>query len=367
MNSSSFLAAVFGVFAAFASTAICRDASGNERLELGPTRLFFAGNAMVDMFARVDQSVIDSLNFAKGESNGITPETFKALGEKVQVESKNPGGSSANTARAYAYLGGKASYFGLIGEDELADDFDSYLGSYGVDMKTIRRPGTFTSQLYSLVTPDAERSMYLLFGASRTIVAEDVDASVMDDYDYYVVNGFMFGTPGHIAFTNKMIDAALSRGKKIITLFANSVCIRKYSEHLKPVAAKSAYLSGNLEEFSKLYGIDDKEELFLHFEDLTSVRKLQHKAVIITMGGEGAYIIFRGKRYFVPPTGVEVVDTTGAGDFFAGSVLYGLLNGFTVEQSGEFARAVLSDILTHMGTSVSEDVRAKVAAIKHSA
>ncbi|GIX66345.1 adenosine kinase [Babesia caballi] len=367
MNVVSLFSVAVALWASVISVALSKIATGDEVVERGPASLFFACNGLAAMLARVDQSVIDSLNFTKGESNGVTPETFKALGERVNVEFRSHGSSSANSARAYCYLGGKASFFTVLGDDEHADLFDSYIGSHGVDMMTIRRPGTFTSQIYTLITPDAERSMYLLWGASHTIKPGDLSASVMDNYDYYVVNGFMFATPGHVEFSHKMIEAALSRGKQLILLLANRVCIRKWSDLLKPIAAKSAYISGNLEEYSMLYGLEEPEKLFTMFEELTDGEKPQHKAVIITMGGDGAMVMFQGQRYFVPPTGVNVIDTTGAGDIFAGSILYGLLNGLSVKKSGELARAMVGDILPRVGTKFSDGLAAKIVDIKASA
>ncbi|GIX66351.1 adenosine kinase [Babesia caballi] len=364
MNSSSFLAAVFGVFAAFASYASCKEATGEEIIEKGPTRILITGHPMVDQYARVDQSVVDSLNFAKGESNGITPETFKALGERVKVESRNAGGSAGNTARAYAYLGGAVTFFGVCGDDDISRDFSKTLVDYGVEDVTMRVPGLFTSQLYSLVTPDAERTMYLLFGASHTLKADYLNPAIMDDFEYYGVNGFMFANEDQVEFTHKMIDAARQRGKGIITFLANSFCVRRNGKYLKPIVDQSDIVCGNADEFTELYGLSGHQEAGKMFLKRTKGRKPQHKIVIMTMGPKGALVFFKGKYFFVPPTGVEVVDTTGAGDFFAGSMLYGLLNGWPVKKAGQFAVTLVGDIISHMGTLLSSDVRAKVDIIK---
>ncbi|GBE63497.1 adenosine kinase [Babesia ovata] len=345
---------------AFAS----EDNTGNDIIQQGPSRLLFAGNPIIDIYCRVNQDVIDELGFRKAESNRISPEVFKMLGERLKVDSKNAGGSSANTARSYAFVGGDATFFGLVGDDDLADTFEKCMIDYGVKPNIHRKAGEFTSQVYSLVTPNAERNMYLLFGASRLLNPECLPGSIMDDFDYYVVNGFIFGSPSIAAFSHKMIDETLRRGKKLITLLANMVCIRRFSNYLRPIVEKSDIIAGNIDEFTGLYQIKEREELFKHFENLTSGDKPKHTAVIITMSEEGAYIIARGKRCFIPPSGVEAIDTTGAGDFFAGAAIYGLLHGYTVRQSGELAVAMAGDIIGHMGTLVTDGLRNKIDAIK---
>ncbi|GBE61136.1 adenosine kinase [Babesia ovata] len=364
MNGSYLLASFAALAAVVPAAAYDRRVSGRELLEKGAPRLLFAGNASLDLFAAVDESVIKSLDKAKARPKGITMKSIKKVGDKILVDTKTPTETSANAARAYAYCGGKAAYFGVLGKDDLANEFDNYLTYNGVEMKTIRRPDMHTSHLYSLVTPDGQYSKYYVSGAAETLTADDLDESIMDKFDFYVVNGFMLGSPSNVDLTNKMVDAALSRGKKIITLFANTVCVRKYGELLKPIAEKSAYLSGNLEEYMRLYNFDTPEEVFEYFEDLTSVKKLQHKAVIITMGTNGALIIFRGRRFEIPATGVTVVNASGAGDFFAGALLYGILNGYSVYQAGEFARAIVGDVISKMSRRIGDGIHHQINHIK---
>lgn len=337
---------------------------GDEILEYGPGRIFFVGHPMIDIYCSCEQSVVDELGFRKGESNGVNREIFLEISKKVKVESKNAGGSSAASARSYSFLGGEAGYSGLSGDDEECDTFEQCLSDYGVRLHIQRRTDHFTTQLYSLVTPDAERTMYPLFGASHVLKKGDIPVSIMDSYDFYAFNGYMFANSDMIEFTHNMIDETLKRGKRLITMFANSFCIRHFGKYLKPISEKSAYIIGNLEEFTELYEVEDQETLFRMFEQRTSGDKPQHVAIAITMGSKGAYIIYQGKRLHVPAPQVKVVDTTGAGDFFAGGLFYGLLNGWTVKQAGMFAAEMAGDIISHYGTLVSDNLQAKIVALK---
>jgi sugar/nucleoside kinase (ribokinase family) len=52
---------------------------------------------------------------------------------------------------------------------------------------------------------------------------------------------------------------------------------------------------------------------------------------VVKLGGEGAIAVHKGKRYTFPALSVEPLDTTGAGDAFAGGYLYGLLSGLPFE------------------------------------
>ncbi|KAK1934801.1 putative Ribokinase-like superfamily protein [Babesia divergens] len=341
---------------------------GGDILENGPGRILMVGHPMMDIYACVEQDVIDITGVRRGESNRISLDVFNVLQEKVRVNSKNPGGSCASTARSYAYLGGNVSYFGICGEDELATKFEDCLTECGVKVLSIRKKDHPTSQTYCLVTPDAERTMCVLFGASHTLKLGDMDGSIMDNFDFYVVSGYMFADEDQTAFTHYMVDEALKRGKRIITTFSNSFCVRRNGHFLKPIAEKSAYITGNLEEFTELYEMNDREALFSMFEKRTVGENPMNIAVVITMGAEGAVIIYQGKRLHIPAPPVEkVVDTTGAGDFFAGGVLYGLLNGLSVRKAGALGAVMAGDIIGHVGTLITDDLPARVKAVMESA
>jgi len=62
--------------------------------------------------------------------------------------------------------------------------------------------------------------------------------------------------------------------------------------------------------------------------------------VAATAGENGALAYFKGQLIHSPAFKIECRDTTGAGDAFHGGFIYGLLSGFSVEQTLRFANAV---------------------------
>src|SRR5262249_26131962 len=62
--------------------------------------------------------------------------------------------------------------------------------------------------------------------------------------------------------------------------------------------------------------------------------------VAATLGAEGVLAWFQKRFLHVPAFPVKAVDTTGAGDAFHGGFVYGLLAGFSVEETLRFAHAV---------------------------
>jgi sugar/nucleoside kinase (ribokinase family) len=76
----------------------------------------------------------------------------------------------------------------------------------------------------------------------------------------------------------------------------------------------------------------------------SALKKLQQVTgsyfVAATLGDRGALAYFRGQYIYSPAFQVECRDTTGAGDAFHGGFIYGLLKGFSVEDTMRFANAV---------------------------
>jgi sugar/nucleoside kinase (ribokinase family) len=85
---------------------------------------------------------------------------------------------------------------------------------------------------------------------------------------------------------------------------------------------------------------------------------------VVKLGGEGAIAVHRGKRYRFAPLPVEAVDTTGAGDAFAGGYLYGLLSGLSFEERMRAATICGGMSVTARGGATNvprlEELRAKM-------
>lgn len=97
------------------------------------------------------------------------------------------------------------------------------------------------------------------------------------------------------------------------------------------------------------------------------------RLVVIKMGARGCYLKNReGETQVVPGFRVPVVDTTGAGDSFAAGFLTGIIQGWDLDQCGQFANAVgahcvmalgatagvkpMRDIIAFMNSSQQRDV-----------
>jgi len=81
-------------------------------------------------------------------------------------------------------------------------------------------------------------------------------------------------------------------------------------------------------------------------------RRIQQKGpgiVIFTFGERGCLGVYGDKFFKIPAFTVDVMDTTGAGDVFHGAFIYGLLQGWDVEEIARFSSAVSAIKCTRVG------------------
>ncbi|MCD8153920.1 MAG: ribokinase [Clostridiales bacterium] len=105
----------------------------------------------------------------------------------------------------------------------------------------------------------------------------------------------------------------------------------------------------------------------VHVDDLESASKAAEvfrskgvENVLITLGGNGAFVSSAGREEIIPAYHVRAVDTTGAGDAFNGGLLAALSEGKTLWEAAAFANALAALSVQKMGTTPSMPTREEV-------
>jgi sugar/nucleoside kinase (ribokinase family) len=98
----------------------------------------------------------------------------------------------------------------------------------------------------------------------------------------------------------------------------------------------------NLEEARALTGRQDPvecaSEIHRHSEN-----------VALTLGADGSLLMHEGKVIPVEGVSTNAVDTTGAGDMYAGALLYGITNGLSWKQAGHLASHASARVVSQLG------------------
>src|SRR5690606_12038617 len=113
------------------------------------------GNAIVDMLAQVDDSLIQELELHKGTMALIDAEQAERLtarlGGRALIRS---GGSAANTIAGISSFGGRGAFIGRVANDPLGEEFRRDILEIGVEFRTPpASSGLPTARSIILVTP----------------------------------------------------------------------------------------------------------------------------------------------------------------------------------------------------------------------
>jgi sugar/nucleoside kinase (ribokinase family) len=310
--------------------------------------VFGVGNALVDIQARIPESHLDQIGYAKGMMT-LVDETIqeKVLGllDGVSLH-RCAGGSAANTIMGIADFGGKAAYAGKVGTDPLGEFFQSDLRNLGVAIEVPPGRGQ-TGTCVVLITEDAQRTMLTHLGVSGTISDADINADEIRKAKYLYVEGYLFAGDVTRDAAMKAIRVAKEQGVKVAFTISDPFLVGLHRELFwELIEGPVDLLFCNLDEARSLTGlvdpVDCAQQIHRHAAD-----------VALTLGADGSLLMHEGQVIPIEGVPVHAIDTTGAGDMYAAGILYGITNGLSWKQAGHLASHAAARVVAQMGARLA--------------
>ncbi len=310
------------------------------------------GNAIVDVLTTTDDSFLERLSFNKGSMTLVDEDKAKELYEMITNRVQRSGGSVANSLACIAQLGGKATFIGRVRDDNLGDIFTEEILTTGTSFKTPpSSTGPSTARCLIFVTPDAQRTMCTYLGASVLLEPKDIDFSVVREAKILYLEGYLWDNPSAKKAFIKAAEIAQKAGRKIALSLSDSFCVNRHRESfIKLVEDYIDILFANEDEITTLYKTSNLN---------LAIEKLKKKCDLaaITIGEKGSILISNGQEMKIDPFILgEAIDTTGAGDLYAGGFLKGLADGQSPEISARIGSICAGQIVTQLGSRSNTDL-----------
>ena len=244
------------------------------------------------------------------------------------------GGNGASTSYTIAKLGVPARLVSEVGDDALGDTVLRTLDSVGVDLRWVRRSSLPTPATVSLVRADGARSLLHSPGASREAFSEPVEIApdlLAGCGRFHLANVFALPKlrPHAADLLRRMREAGLAT-----SLDTGWDSRGEWMRTLGPCLAHTDLCFVNEDEARWLTGAEG------HRQAARALREAGAATVVLKLGAYGCALFTEAGETRVPGFTVPVVDTTGAGDCFAGGFLAALQRGFPLEEAARFANAV---------------------------
>ena len=310
------------------------------------------GNAIVDVLTTTDDSVLERLSLNKGSMTLIDANKAKELYEITTNRIQRSGGSVANSLACIAQLGGKTAFIGRVRNDELGKIFTEEISTTGTIFKTpTSSVGPSTARCIIFITPDAQRTMCTYLGASVLLEPRDLDFSAVREAKILYLEGYLWDNPAAKDAFIKAAEIAKNAGRKVALSLSDSFCVNRHRESfVKLVRNHIDILFANEDEIKALY---KTSSLNTAIEELKKTCDL----AAITIGKKGSILISSGKEINIDPFIFgKAIDTTGAGDLYAGGFLKGLADGLKPEISARIGSICAGHIVTQLGSRSNTDL-----------
>ena len=310
--------------------------------------VFGVGNALVDIQAQVPDAVLEKLGFAKGIMTLIDDDVQKNVLSQLGDINLNrcAGGSAANTIIGISQLGGSTVYSSKVADDEIGQFFLSDLRELGVAVDVPEKSSGQSGTCVVLITDDAQRTMLTNLAVSGELSPADVDEQHIRDSDYIYVEGYLFGGYSTKAAALKAIDVANTSGVKSALTVSDPFLVDLFRDQFCDLLrGPVSLLFCNLDEARSLTGKDDPEQCARAIHEFADVA--------LTMGADGSLLMHDGELIRIAGVPTQAIDTTGAGDIYAGGLLYGITNGLTWKQAGTLASHLAARVVAQLGARLA--------------
>ena len=304
------------------------------------------GHAIVDVQYTVSAEYLAELGVEKGIMTLIDTERRQVL--LRALEGKEPiarasGGSAANTMIAVARFGGRAHYACQLGRDEWGDFYEKDLEKAGVTSNPSNRLPGKTGQCLVLITPDADRTLNTYLGASSNMGPQQLQEDIIANSQYVYLEGYLLSSERGFDACRLAQKLARRHGTAISLTLSDPFMAASFEDRfLRLLEAGVDLLFCNEEEALALTGEEGPEAA-------CSALGERVPSACVTCGPKGAIVHAGGRRSHIPAVQVEAVDTTGAGDSFAGGVLFGVTHGFDLETSAKLGSYAAAQVVSRFG------------------
>ena len=309
--------------------------------------VYAVGNALVDIEYHATPGKLSALDIDKGVMTLIDEQRQNSLVAQLgdSHESMTCGGSAANTIIALAQMGARTHLDCRVSSDMTGQIFARDLHDSGVHSSLDSRPlvSGVTGKCLVFVTPDADRTMNTFLGVSAELESSDIDVEAIKDSDTIYIEGYLASADNTRDAAIEARRIAETRNIKTSLTLSDPNMVKFFRDSIQAmIGDRVDLLFANEDEAMELAGSDNLDDAVQMFKKIA-------RQFAITRGSEGALLFDGITTIEIKPKMVKAIDTLGAGDMFAGAMLYGLSQGMSFHQSGDLASLASAKIVTQFG------------------
>ena len=305
------------------------------------------GNALVDALIQIDNdNIFKELSLHKEGMTLIEESTHKKIANCLKSLSfkRSTGGSAGNTLSCVAALGGDASFVGRIGADENGAFYEAESRKRGIHFIPLRDKTLPTGVANTFISEGGQRTFATYLGAAALLEAEHLEQVMPHDVDYVFIEGYLVQNHQLI---ERAVELSHQRGAK--------VCLDLASWNI--VESEHAFFQALLPQIDIVFANEDEARAMTGKIGEEAARLLAQtcQIAVVKCGPRGAFAVEGEQCVCAPATPVShVIDTTGAGDFFAGGFLHCHALGGSLTACLHEGAACAGEVIQVIGTQLPD-------------
>ncbi|TAN58746.1 ribokinase [Patescibacteria group bacterium] len=294
------------------------------------SRICVLGSINMDMIIRVDK-------FPQ------TGETITGLSCELM-----PGGKGANQAIAVANMGVPVDLIGLLGNDEFGRILRDHLIAANVNINDVAQSKSSSGMAVVTVDGEGSNQIVVIPGSNALLRREIVDGYLTRQGSTvrYIISQF--------EVSPDLINYAFNKAKSLgaITVL-NPSPLQPIPRELIEQTDMFIFNKSELAQVVALTNSIPSPNDALHMA-LRWRQEIGKKTVVVTLGENGLLAIHKDRIIKQPAQNIaHVIDTTGAGDCFCGSLVAFLHRGYPFDESLAFAQKAAAYSIQRRGASPS--------------
>ncbi len=261
-----------------------------------------------------------------------------------------PGGKGANQALAARRAGAPVRMIGCVGQDDFADQALSLLRQEKVDLAGLGTSNKPTCCAAVCVDRHGENAIVVASGANRDAAAAQIADGMLEADDWLVLQMEVPHEENWLA-----IRSAKASGANVMLSVAPAAPVPEPILELLDVLLVNR-IEGEMVASHIGFAAEDSSSLPAALSETFGL------TCIMTLGAEGAVAVGPGLALAVPTLPVSVVDTTGAGDAFAGILAAAFDEGLPIHDALRRASTGAGLACTVMGAQTGMPMRDAIEA-----
>lgn len=309
-------------------------------------RVLGIGNALSDALLTVTDDELIRLGLPKGSTQFSDYDGYcKTLAHLApRIEKWASGGSAGNAILALGNLRAKPGFIGKVGNDDPGHHYENNCLLHGITTHFLH-DSLPSGVCISLVSPDGQRTMFDYLGAAANLTMEDIDSSLFANYDILHLEGYLVQNHDLIFH---VVNEAKKAGLEISLDMGNFNIVAAEHTLFERLLKKTDIIFANEDEASAFCRTTDIERQLDILGDVC-------KIAVVKVGAKGAWVKAGDFVAHTPAARTRnVLDTTGAGDFFAAGFLWSYARQEPLQKSLERGAVLASRVIETMGTTLNE-------------